>query len=190
MACSQFNPRLPLTPTVSITKADRQLAWLGAWEANLLNDACMQSSCGQVCLGGNEVISKTCKACLNSADCQRTLSCLNCIDENQSFSHVYNCTVAPGLSTGELVGIIVGSIVGVVLLIVLIMLILYKTDRLPIKTRLWVDSIGKSDPKPTQEDWIEMERASRPHTGKWGSDTGPVEKQPWEYSRSLVMKSK
>jgi hypothetical protein len=182
MACSQYNPDLPHNT------AEQQQNWLKAWEANLLNDPCLQRSCGHICLGGDDITSMACMACLEAADCPEPLACSECIDRDQNYQSVFDCTFPPGLSTGELLGIILGTVFGSLLLIALIFFILYKTDKLPVRTRLWIDNIGKKDHKISKKERKEFIHDSKPDHGQWGGNTGPTSRKPWEYTRSLIIK--
>jgi hypothetical protein len=165
MSCAPFNPNLPFETPIE------QAVWLTRWTTNLLNSTCLQSACGHACLPGNSFTGDSCRACLKTAQCNQTLNCINCVGlDTNNFTEVYNCTVAPGLSVGEILGITLGCILGTLLIIFLVFLILYKMNKLPIKTKLWIDNIGKHD-KATQPYDLETIHNS---TQKLKSSSGKV----------------
>lgn len=147
MACAAFNPNLPHDTVIE------EAVWLRQWNTNLLNSNCLQNSCGHACLPGNAFNSTGCTSCLKAASCNQTLDCINCVGINtNNFTDIYNCTVPPGMSIGIIIGIVLGCLLGVLLLVIIIFIILYKTNKLPIKTRLWIDSFGKHDQVRNPED--------------------------------------
>jgi len=140
MSCAPFDPNLPFQTTLE------KAVWLTRWTTNLLNSSCLQTSCGHACLPGNSFSSDSCRSCLKQAKCDQTLFCINCVGlDTNDFTQVYQCTHAPGLSLGEIIGIVVASVVGALLIVFLVMLILYKLNKLPIRTKLWIDRIGKQE---------------------------------------------
>ena len=174
MACSQFNPDLPFET------APEKVEWLLSWEANLFNDLCLQRSCSTVCLPGNTVNSEGCKTCLNTAFCNNTLSCVQCLGDESpiTFEKTYGCTVDSGLPVGVIVGIVLGAVVGVLLLTVLIIYLLYITNKLPLKTRLWIDNWGKQEPKQSRQEKEDFYIISIGKPGEWGGNTGDPTPMP------------
>lgn len=93
MACASFDPDLPVSNDVE------KAAWLTKWKALALNDLCLQSACGHTCIGNDELVSESCRTCLETAQCSEMLTCTNCIGDVLTFDYTYDCTVPNDIST-------------------------------------------------------------------------------------------
>jgi membrane protein insertase Oxa1/YidC/SpoIIIJ len=65
--------------------------------------------------------------------------------KTNDFTQVYNCTHGVTLSFGEIFAIVIGVIVGILLIVFLVILILYTLNKLPTKTKLWIDRIRQKE---------------------------------------------
>lgn len=104
MACASFDPELPVDTDT------QQTAWLEAWQSNVLNDTCLQSSCGHTCISQDDYFSVGCQTCLAEANCSTSLACSNCAGE-YNFDRAYNCTVNFDLMAGEILAIALSTVV-------------------------------------------------------------------------------
>lgn len=166
MACATYNPDLP------VETKDQQAAWLFAWDSILLNDSCLQRSCALDCLPGNQVNDEGCKDCLKQAGCSTSLGCANCLGSGDiTFDRAYGCTFG-GLSAGEIVGIVLGTLAAVILLAISVIALLYVTNKLPVKWKLWIDTKVLRKKKKDERIYAEKEEQQFDSgKGSWGGGT-------------------
>jgi len=153
MSCLIFAPFLN-----DVTTPAEQTVWLQQWTSNVLNGSCLNSSCGPVCLKPNALMSSACQTCLKNAGCVSTLQCLNCVGNNlNDFNTVFDCTFLPAWPWWQIFVVVLGTLFGLLLLFVLIVIVLYETNRLSMRNRLWVDSLSKREHELTVEQLIQLE---------------------------------
>lgn len=147
MACRVFDPQLPHET------AEAQTIWLRRWTSNLLNSACVQDMCANMCLPGHSPLSAGCMTCLARESCTGTLKCLQCLGRDPQtltqFEPVYACTV-PAVAPVTVMGIVLGVVFGVLVLCTLVYTLLALTRRLPVRWQLAADRMHGFTPEGFQ----------------------------------------